>query len=458
MKMLRFDPSGAMNPAYGVTQDQLDLLYPRLLELRRELVDFDPAVVTDCDYQDGTQPLDARFYALPKEQLDDYVKRREASELGRVFKVATALKDVVDAVVVLGIGGSYVGPQALIDACCDPYHNELRRGPRGSKPRIYFEGNNLDTDTTQALLSRIKAGGYGESDIEKRWMIIVISKRGNTLETTAAFRHFFAALKSNLKDDTELLTKLVVPVTGTTGKLRELATAIGCQEVFTVPDGVSSRFSVLSPVGLLPAAMIGLDCMKLLEGAVAMNEHFETTPPAKNVVLQFVAVNHLLENHRDLSIRVLSVWSKSLESVGRWYDQLLGESVGKDGLGATPLTTVNTRDLHGRHQQHQQGRNDKVFNNVVVESHRTDPLDIGISELNQDGLNDIADKCMNDLLVAAIHGTNAALHTDGIPTTNIILPNIDTFVLGQLFQMLMIATVLECRLGSSEKYKSNLNT
>ena len=142
----------------------------------------------------------------------------------------------------------------------------------------------------------------------------------------------------------------------------------------------------------LPAAMIGLDCMKLLEGAVAMNEHFETTPPAKNVVLQFVAVNHLLEKHRDLSIRVLSVWSKSLESVGRWYDQLLAESVGKEGLGATTLTTVNTRDLHGRHQQHQQGRNDKVFNNLVVESHRTDPLDIGISDLNQDALNDIADK------------------------------------------------------------------
>ena len=116
MKMLRFDPSGAMNPAYGVTQDQLDLLYPRLLELRRELVDFDPAVETGCEFQHGMQPLDARFYALPKEQLDDYVKRREASELGRVFKVATALKDVVDAVVVLGIGGSYVGPQALIDA------------------------------------------------------------------------------------------------------------------------------------------------------------------------------------------------------------------------------------------------------------------------------------------------------------------------------------------------------
>jgi glucose-6-phosphate isomerase len=173
----------------------------------------------------------------------------------------------------------------------------------------------------------------------------------------------------------------------------------------------------------------------------------------------------LLAQHRDKSIRVLSVWSKELEAVGLWYDQLLAESNGKDGKGVTPLTTVNTRDLHSRHQQHQQGRNDKVFNNLIVESYRTDPLQVGSSELNQDTLNDLADKNLTDIMAAAIKGTNDALHADGRPTTDIILPTIDTYVLGQLFQMLMIATVIEGRLlgvnpygqPGVEQYKVNMN-
>jgi len=232
-----------------------------------------------------------------------------------------------------------------------------------------------------------------------------------------------------------------------------------------VPDGVGGRFSVLSSVGLMPAAFLGLDCIQLLEGAVAMNEHFKTAPVAENVVLQYVAVNHLLHQHRDKTIRVMSVWSKALEAVGLWYDQLLAESNGKEGLGVTPLTTVNTRDLHSRHQQHQQGRNDKVFNNIIVENYRSDHLGVGNSDRNQDTLNDIADKTLPEIMEAAIKGTNDALHEDGRPTTDIVLPTINTHVLGQLFQMLMIATVIEGRLlgvnpygqPGVEQYKRNRN-
>jgi glucose-6-phosphate isomerase len=143
----------------------------------------------------------------------------------------------------------------------------------------------------------------------------------------------------------------------------------------------------------------------------------------------------------------------------------LAESNGKDGLGVTPLTTVNTRDLHSRHQQHQQGAEDKVFNNVIVDSYRNDPLPVGESQRNQDGLNDLADKTLPDIMDAAIRGTNEALHADGRPTTDLVLPTIDTHVLGQLFQMLMIATVIEGRLlginpygqPGVEQYKINMN-
>lgn len=331
---------------------------------------------------------------------------------------------------------------------------------------MYFEGNNVDNDASASLLERLQAGGYGDTPAEKRWAIAVISKSGGTMETAVAFRQFLAALENQLGDQaSELLKDLVIPVTGDSGKLHDLAKTIGCEEIFSVPDGVGGRFSVLSAVGLVPAALLGLDCMKLLQGAVAMNEHFKTAPYEENVVLQYVATNYLLAKHRDKSIRVMSVWSKSLESVGLWYDQLLAESNGKNGVGATPLTTVNTRDLHSRHQQHQQGANDKVFNNIIVENYRHDPLTVGKSDRNQDTLNDIATKTLPDIMTAAIRGTNEALHEDGRPTTNILLPHLDPHVLGQLFQMLMIATVIEGRLlginpygqPGVEQYKKNMN-
>ncbi len=466
MSLLRFDPSGSLDVQYGISPADVESLEEVLLSLRTEMVDTDREHYDSGQVPAAKQPLDARFFWLPGEMLADYERVRENSELGRIFKVANGIHDEIDAVVVLGIGGSYMGARAMMEACCDPYHNELTRGDRGSKPRMYFEGNNVDNDATAALLHRLGAGGYGDSAAEQRYAIVVISKSGGTMETAVAFRQFLSALECSLgADAAKELRRLVIPVTGDSGKLHDLATAIGCDEIFSVPEGVGGRFSVLSSVGLMPAALLGLDCMRLLEGAVAMNEHFINANFADNVVLQYVAVNHLLAIKRDKTIRVMSVWSKALESVGLWYDQLLAESNGKQGLGVTPLTTVNTRDLHSRHQQHQQGRNDKVFNNVIVENDRSDRLAVGKSDRNQDTLNDIADKTLPEIMNAAIQGTNDALHEDGRPTTDIILPHIDTHVLGQLFQMLMIATVIEGRLlginpygqPGVEQYKRNMN-
>ncbi len=466
MSLLRFDPSGSIDSQYGLRQDEVDGLADRLQLLRKEIVETDREQYDSGKIPASRAPLDARFLWLPEEQLAEYEQDRKGSELGRIFKVANGLHNEIDAVVVLGIGGSYMAARAMMDACCDPYHNELTRGARGSKPRMYFEGNDVDNDATAALLNRLAAVNDGDSVPEKRFAIVVISKSGGTMETAIAFRQFLAALGSSLGDTAkDRLGRLVIPVTGSSGKLHDLATAIGCDEIFRVPSGVGGRFSVLSPVGLMPAAMLGLDCMKLLEGAVVMNEHFRNTKYSDNVVLQYVAVNHLLAEHRGKSIRVMSVWSKALESVGFWYDQLLAESNGKRGLGVTPLTTVNTRDLHSRQQQHQQGANDKVFNNVIVRSCRSDPLVVGVSERNEDALNDIADKTLPEIMDAAIRGTNDALHADGRPTTDIILPQIDTYFLGQLFQMLMIATVIEGRLlginpygqPGVEQYKKSMN-
>ncbi len=466
-QMLRFDPSLAFIPKTGLEPSDVASIEPVLEKLRDEICETDVKMLTgELPIPDEKQPLDAAFYLLPEHLLSAYESRRADSELGRILATTKAMMEEVDRVVVLGIGGSYMGAKALMDGCCQPYFNELTRGERGSRPRIYFEGNNVDNDASQGLLHLLGAQrGLPSTGVDDSWGVVVISKSGGTLETASAFRQYLAALEVSCGGDKEKLRRRLIPVTGDSGKLHSFATELGCKEIFPVPDGVGGRFSVLSAVGLVPAALMGINVMKLLEGAKAMNEHFRKTPAAQNIVLQYTAVNHLMEVKRGATIRLLSMWSKALESAGMWYDQLLAESLGKHLKGATPLTTVNTRDLHSRHQQHQEGRRDKIVNNVIVENYRFDPLPIGARSSDPDALNDLATKTLPDVISAAIAGTNQALRDDGRPSTNLYMPRVDEFCLGQYFQMLMLATVVEGRLlginpygqPGVEAYKKNMN-
>lgn len=464
---LRFDPSLAFIPRTGLEPSDVTSIEPTLEKLRDEICEIDVQMVAgQLPTPAEKQPLDAAFYLLPEQLLADYETRRGESELGRILATTKSMMEEVDRVVVLGIGGSYMGAKALMDGCCQPYFNELSRGERGSRPRIYFEGNNVDNDASQGLLHLLGAHrGQAAAGVEDSWGVVVISKSGGTLETASAFRQYLAALEVSCGGDQEKVRRRLIPVTGDSGKLHSFATELGCKEIFPVPDGVGGRFSVLSAVGLVPAALMGINVMKLLEGAKAMNEHFRSTPAAENIVLQYTAVNHVMEVKRGATIRLLSMWSKALESAGMWYDQLLAESLGKELKGATPLTTVNTRDLHSRHQQHQEGRRDKIVNNVIVEKYRFDPLPIGSRSSDPDSLNDLATKTLPDVIAAAIAGTNQALRDDGRPSTNLYMPRVDEFYLGQYFQMLMLATVVEGRLlginpygqPGVEAYKKNMN-
>jgi glucose-6-phosphate isomerase len=448
--LLRFDPSGALGPELDVTRDDVAKLAPKLIDARREILEVDiPSWQENRPVPAAKQPLDTAFIDLPADLMSAYHRDRMGSELGRIIGTAKRLRDLVDRVVVLGIGGSYMGAAALMNACCQPYFNELTRAERGGRPRVYFEGNNVDNDATQGLLHLLQRAPTADG-IDKHWAVVVISKSGGTIETAVALRVFLRALRKNL--GTQLsVGDYVVPVTGDSGKLADLATALQCKDRFFVPDGVGGRFSILSPVGLVPAAILGLDVVAMLQGAMAMNEHFRSAPPGENVVLDFVAINHLWET-RGAATRVMSIWNKSLEFVGYWYDQLLAESLGKEGQGALPLTTVNTRDLHSRAQQHQEGRRDKIFNNLAVEQWRFDHLTVGSSDLNHDDLNRYEKRTFPQLMDAALRGTNLALNSAGRPTTDLHLPKVDEYCLGQLFQMLMLATVVEGRLLGINPY------
>jgi len=239
---------------------------PRLTAARQEVLDNLALYHSGRPVPEELEPLDAAFFDLPERLMD-----QEQPLLERIIAAGDRLAKEVERVVVLGIGGSYMGARALFESCCHPYHNEISRQRRGGRPRMYFEGNNVDNDAVQGLLDLME----GSND----WGIIVISKSGGTLETAVAFRVFLDALAKSCGGDQEIIRRRVIPITGASGRLRELAEAIGCKDIFPIPEGVGGRFSILSAVGLLPAAVMGLDVHHLLEGAVAINERFRTAPP-----------------------------------------------------------------------------------------------------------------------------------------------------------------------------------
>jgi glucose-6-phosphate isomerase len=224
------------------------------------------------------------------------------------------------------------------------------------------------------------------------------------------------------------------------------------EDVLTIPDNVGGRYSVFTPVGLLPAAVMGLDVRALLLGAAAMTRRFLDEPFERNPALQYAAVNYLVSEEVGKPIRVLSVWSKKLEALGMWYDQLLAESLGKQGRGPTPLTTVQTRDLHSRGQQHQDGTRDKIINNLVIKTPKTPPIQIQMADRNEDDLNSMSRKSLVDIQQAALRGTTQAYADVARPTADLTLPVLSEHTVGQLMQMLMLATVVEGRLMGINPY------
>ncbi len=436
----------------GLVEGDLRWLAPRLTAARQEVLDNQAMYERGIQPPEENQPLDAAFFDLPERLLDE-----DRPLMERIVAAGDRLAKDVDRVVILGIGGSYMGARALFESCCHPYHNELSRQRRGGRPRIYFAGHNVDNDSTQGLLDLLE----GSDD----WGIIVISKSGTTLETAVAFRLFRDTLRKACGDDAEKFRRRIIAVTGEKGGLHELAESIGCLDVFPIPDGVGGRYSVLTAVGLLPAAVMGLDVGHLLEGAAAINERFRTAPPLENPPLDYAGLSRLMETRRGQTIRVLSVWADGLEGVGMWYDQLLSESLGKNGMGSTPLTVLNTRDLHSRGQQHQEGRRDKLITNLVVERTHREWLAVERADLNQDNLNLLSGKTLPEILRAAYAGVNQAYAEDYRRSATITLPRLDEGSLGQLFQMLMLATVVEGRLvginpygqPGVEAYKKHMN-
>lgn len=444
---LRYDATAALK---FIEPAALRGLKPSLEAARAETL----ADVTDLKQKraipEDKQPLDSGFIELPSELLAGGSDRL----LDRMLASAKRLRDQIDVLVSLGIGGSYMGLRAIFEAVCHPYHNDLGRTERGGAPRLYFEGDNVDNDAVAGLLELLKLRCRDPQDLLQRWGICVISKSGGTLETAAAFRIFRAALDSYYGAGSDMARNLVVPITGEVGKLRDVSNAAKYPDVFPIPDGVGGRFSVMTAVGLYPAAVLGVDIKAMLQGAADMTERFKTAAMGDNPVLDYVAVCHLLERDKGMKNRILSTWGKRLEAVGLWYDQLLAESLGKHERGAFPLTVVNTRDLHSRGQQHQEGARDKLITNLIVENPSTPPVTLPQvdASADHDKLNMYAGKSIQQILAAATRGTNEAYAEACRPTANLTLSELDAYALGQVFQFFMLATVVEGRLIGINPY------
>jgi glucose-6-phosphate isomerase len=432
----------------------------RLKAISQPIMQVRSQVATERELQNPPpemKPLHAGFIDLPQKHLDNHRRKGDASDLGRILKMAGRMKDLVDRVVFLGIGGSYLGTRALHEALVHTFHNELPPKSRMGVPRIYFEGNNVDNDALQDLLELLENSCVDPEIREERYGIVVISRSGETLETAVAFRTLRNEIVKFYGPSSELLKEVVLPVTGTSGKLFNLVKALGYTEddFLTIPDNVGGRYSVFTAAGLLPAAIMGLDVRALLLGAASMTRRFLEEPFERNPVLQFAAVNHLMSEECGKPIRVLATWSKKLEALGLWYDQLVSESLGKQGRGPTPMTVVQTRDLHSRGQQHQEGTRDKIINNVVVKVPKAPAVNIGMGEHNEDDLNWLNRKGYPDFMSAAYRATVQGYGDVGRPTAELVLPVVSEHTMGQVMQMLMLATVVEGRLMGVNPYATS---
>jgi glucose-6-phosphate isomerase len=403
---------------------------------------------------DEVGPVEAGFIDLPQATLDNHRRKGDASDLGRVLTLANRLREEADRVVVLGTGCSLLASRALFAALRSMHHNELPPDTRLGVPCVYFEGDAADNETLQDLLELLQITCVDPERREERWAVVAVSKSGDSLETAVALRVFRREATEYYGLRSEWLTRLFAAVTGAESPMQALFAAAGhdSDDVLFVPDNVGSRFSAFSAAGLLPAALMGLDVRALLLGAAAMTKRFVEEPFERNPVLQFAAVNHLMAEECGKPLRVLAAWSKKLEGVGRWYEQLLAESLGKQGRGPTPLTLAGARDLHAAGQQLVEGPRDRVVNNLVVKGPRSVPMLVQMADHNEDGLNAFSRKSLPDLTAAGLHGTARALFDAARPSADLVVPSLSEHTMGQLLQMLMLATIVEGRLMGVNPY------
>ena len=339
------------------------------------------------------------------------------AQLSELEATAKILRDNCEVVVVIGIGGSYLGAKAVIDALSNSFDWLLTER---KSPIVVYAGQNIGEDYLYELQELLKTKKFG---------IISISKSGTTTEPALAFR----LLKTQLEQQQgkAAAKDLIVAVTDKSrGALRTLATQEG-YKTFVIEDSIGGRFSVLTPVGLLPIAVAGFDIRQLVAGAAAMeNATGAEVPFEENISAQYAAVrNELYRNGKKTEILVN--FHPKLHFVGEWWKQLYGESEGKDNVGIFPAAVDFTTDLHSMGQWIQEGER-TIFETVISIQEPNYTKIFPTDEANLDGLNFLAGKRVDEVNKMAELGTMIAHIDGGVPNLKVELPKLNEFYLGEL--------------------------
>ena len=374
----------------------------------------------------------------------------DREEFSKIRKAAEKIQSDSEVLVVIGIGGSYLGARAAIEFLRHGFYNNISREQRKT-PEIYFAGNNISSTYLKGLIDVI-----GSRDFS----VNVISKSGTTTEPAIAFRVFKEMLE-NKYGRKEAAGRIYATTDKSRGALKSLAAEEG-YETFVVPDDVGGRFSVLTAVGLLPIAVSGADLEKLMEGAACGRENALNLPFEKNDALLYAAVRNILLR-KGKSVELLANYEPSVHYVSEWWKQLYGESEGKDQKGLMPASVDLTTDLHSMGQFIQDGARIMFETVLNVETPRED-LVIREEKTDLDGLNYLAGKTVDFINKSAMNAT-ALAHTDGnVPNLRVNIPEQNEFYLGQLFYFFEFACGISGYiLGVNpfnqpgvESYKSNM--
>lgn len=343
----------------------------------------------------------------------------DKEEFARIKEAAGKIQKDSDVLLVIGIGGSYLGARAAIEFLRHSFYNTVSKEIRKT-PEIYFVGNSISSTYIKHLMDVI-----GDRDFS----INMISKSGTTTEPAIAFRVFKAMLEKKYGKE-KAAERIYATTDKARGSLKNLATEEG-YESFVVPDDVGGRFSVLTAVGLLPIAVSGADINKLMEGAQAGRKAALEAPFEENDALKYAALRNILLR-KGKSIEILANYEPSVHYVSEWWKQLYGESEGKDRKGIFPASVDLTTDLHSMGQFIQDGSRNMFETVINIETSREEIL-LEEEPVDLDGLNYLAGKSVDFVNKSAMNGTILA-HTDGqVPNFMVTVPEVNEFYLGQLF-------------------------
>lgn len=343
----------------------------------------------------------------------------DKEEFERILKAAEKIKNDSEVLLVIGIGGSYLGARAAIEFLRHSFYNVVSKEIRKT-PEIYFVGNSISSTYIKHLMDVI-----GDRDFS----INMISKSGTTTEPAIAFRVFKELLEKKYGKE-EAAKRIYATTDKARGSLKNLANEEG-YESFVVPDDVGGRFSVLTAVGLLPIAVSGADINELMRGAQDARERALTAPFEENDALKYAAIRNILLR-KGKQIEIMANYEPSVHFIAEWWKQLYGESEGKDQKGIFPASVDLTTDLHSMGQFIQDGSRNLFETVINIETSR-ETITINEEPVDLDGLNYLSGKTVDFVNKSAMNGTILA-HTDGnVPNTVVNIPEVNEYYLGQLF-------------------------